>query len=140
MLEGRITMKNTVNYKDIPDYIKTTSSVKSVNARMKDWSTEILLTEYMKAFNLGILDHNKNQDAKSESLINTELENICIYYMLKKELLKRMSPIIGMRSEEHIAKNNKSILKEFDDCLRSGLDNKFNKAQSLMTEIVKRIG
>lgn len=133
-------MNNTVNYKDIPDYIKTTSSVKSINARMKDWSTEILLTEYMKAFNLGILDHNKNQDAKSEGLINTELENICIYYMLKKELLKRMSPIIGMRSEEHIAKNNKSILKEFDDCLRSGLDNKFNKAQSLMTEIVKRIG
>ncbi|MCI9547059.1 MAG: hypothetical protein HFH60_10300 [Lachnospiraceae bacterium] len=133
-------MENTVNYKDIPDYIKTTSSVKAVNVRMKDWSIEMLLTEYMKAFNLGILDHSKNQNSKSESLINTELENICIYYMLKKELLKRMSPIIGMRSKNHIAKNNKSILKEFDDCLRSGLDNKFNKAQSLMTEIVKRIG
>ena len=52
--------------------------------------------------------------------------NAAIYYILKQELFKRMSSLVGHRSEEYLFLNNKALLDQVDRiqgrCDRGGRD------------------
>lgn len=129
----------TVAFQDIPDNIKDSHSVLTIKKQARKWSKQNLLKEYMSAYDLGVKAYKKTP-ADDEFMKNIQLENICIYYILRKEFLYRMSPRMSSRSKKYIMKDNKELLEQFDKILFFGIDEKFNKAQEITLEIINRIG
>lgn len=127
-----------VEYKDIPDNIKESREVKTVIRKSKVWPVRKLLSEYMISYNQGMKEYDPNSDLE-QRFKNIQLVNICSYYLLKKELLTRMSPLISIRSRKFIALDNKILLDKFDECLEAGIEKDFERSQALMTEITKRL-
>lgn len=128
-----------IEFNAIPDSIKKSKSVQVVKRKMEFWEVRKLLEEYMQAYKQGVMVYDPEVQI-NQRFKEIQLENICIYFLLRKEFLKRMSPVIGKRSKEFIAIDNKVLLDKFDKCLNKGIEKDFEKSQSLMVEIIKRIG
>lgn len=128
-----------IPFQDIPDNIKESPSVFGIKKQSKRWSKQTLLKEYMSIYDLGVKAYKKTP-TDDEFMKNIQLENICLYYVLRKEFLHRMSPLVSKRSKKYIMKDNKELMDEFDKILFFGIDEKFNKAQEITLEIINRIG
>ncbi len=129
-------MIETIAYKDIPENIRNSFIINDIRKKAYTWGVRKLLEEYMSAYHYGIKEYKDNPEIEPDVFI---LENICIYYILRKAFLNRMSPRISARGKKYIMKDNKELLIIFDNLLYSGIDKKFEEAQEIVLEIIERI-
>ncbi len=119
-----------LNSKDIPDSIKNSYSCKQVIKRSKAWNERKLIAEYMESFKIA------NDDYFDSTSKHTETYN---HYSIRKEIMRRMSPLIADRSQEFIFKDNKTMLLMLDEVLLEGTEDHFKEAQEILQEIVSRM-
>ena len=127
-----------IKYKDIPDEIKKNFEVKTIARKSRSWTDRKLFAEYMNAYNQGVKEYDPKSNLE-QKYKNNQLCDICIFYILKKELLSRMSPLLNVRSKEFITVDNKELILKFDGCLKKGISNCFDESQLYMNEILNRI-
>ncbi len=105
-------------YKDIPHEIKESVDINSLRRIAPKWDNQKILSKYLESYSMGIRMITEHRQ-KDPDYIPTRIQYLftTTYYVLRKELLKRMSPLVSRRSEDVLLLDNKKILDKLDACL-----------------------
>lgn len=106
------------SYKDIPHEIKESYEINSLRKAVPKWKNRTVLSIYLNIYGMGMQAITEGQ-MKEPDYSPSEREFYCAasYFVLRKELFKRMSPLVSRRSEDLILLDNKKLLDKFDTCL-----------------------
>lgn len=108
-----------ISYRNIPVSVRESSYMRHFRHQISGWPSMLVIQNYMEASGIA---HKTNPGQKAEE----KTGNAAIYYILKQELFKRMSSLVGHRSEEYLFLNNKALLDQVDRiqgrCDRGGRD------------------
>ena len=129
-----------IPYKDIPLEIKESPEINSLRKFSQAWKNRKILGEYMKSYEMGIKTIVERKQEHPEYIpARTQLLLAASYYVLRKEFLKRMSPLVSRRSDDTIMLDNKKLLDKFDSCLLIGADKKSRIVRRYAEEICSRM-
>ena len=129
-----------ISYTELSQEIKESREVRTVRKKSPFWDNRKLLSVYMDAFVKGVKTTKLEGFPKNEPAKVYQQVQIATYYVLRKELFKRMSPLVTARSRDTILLDNKKLLDKFDECVMSGVDKVPEDSRKYMMEICRRMG
>lgn len=102
-----------ISYASLPIQIRSSDGLNQLREKVPRWNSRVLFTAYMAVLSKGVKDSGisglpSDIEARHSCLVQTAM-----YYVFRKELLKRMSPLVSARSRELILLDNKKLLDSF---------------------------
>lgn len=102
-----------ISYASLPIQIRNSDGLNQLREKVPRWNSRVLFTAYMAVLSKGVKDGGvsglpSDIEARHSCLVQTAM-----YYVFRKELLKRMSPLVSARNRELILLDNKKLLDSF---------------------------
>ena len=104
-------------YKDIPSCIRESVDIQTLRRHTPHWGTRKLLREYMQSFVYGGLHCQEVPVMLPGAPPDRHLLALASYYVIRREFLKRMSPLVSKRSREMLELDNHQLLDQLDRSL-----------------------
>lgn len=128
-----------ISYKDIPLEIKESLEIRGLRKKIPNWNGRKLLSSYMDAYMRGVKVYESGRCSSDRSSADLALSYVALYYVIRKEFLKRMTPLVTMRSRDMLIVDNKKLMEEFDACLMGGATSNKNEMEKYIREIRNRM-
>lgn len=128
-----------ISYNQLPLEIKESGNVYAVRKKAKSWEVRHLLSEYMFAYTHGVKDNELHGIPADADARDYQMLNIAIYFVLRKEIFKRMTPLVGKRAPEMLLLDNKKLLDRLDMHVLNGVDKDERGSQACIIEICNRL-
>lgn len=109
--------KVMISYASLPIQIRTSKGMDQLREKVPRWNSRVLFTAYMAVLSKGVMDSEVSGLPSDIEERHSCLVQTAMYYVFRKELLKRMSPLVSARSRETILLDNKKLLDSFAEAI-----------------------
>ena len=119
-----------IEYRSIPLDIRESGEVQSLARKIAAWSSIHILQEYIKVLRLFHQSMTKGREY---------LLTAAYYYLLRKELFRRMSPFVGKRDTGFIFQDNKHLISSLNRGIEEGFHIRSREMKPVILEICRRM-